>query len=113
MGGLAGSVVISIGVALTERSWRTLLELKMWWAGLWFGAAVGLVTGPVGAWLLMRRAPLGVAIAWTTLGTVLGGVIGWFIHPILGAMIGFVFSALLVHRRYASTTARVSSLQGE
>ncbi|HKG90448.1 MAG TPA: hypothetical protein VKA84_01075 [Gemmatimonadaceae bacterium] len=72
-----------------------------------FASLVGAVTGAVGApligWGLLRRVPLGRAIAGTALGTVAGGAAGWAVMPVLGsaagALLGFVAGAVYLRLR--------------
>ncbi|HZF68524.1 MAG TPA: hypothetical protein VEZ47_10835 [Gemmatirosa sp.] len=40
------------------------------------GAALGIVVGPLAAWLLLREVPLGRALLGTTLGALIGGLLG-------------------------------------
>jgi len=65
--------------------------------GAMFGAGVGVVFAPIAAWSLLRRIPLGRAIAEAAIGTVLGAVLGGpiaFVGPILGGIGGFVLGVL-------------------
>lgn len=60
------------------------------------GALAGAVLGPLAAWLLMRRVPLGLAIGGTALGT-LAGVASAFViggNLIVNPLLGFGLSAL-------------------
>lgn len=72
-GGVAGAVLLFV-IAFPSNGWRTLLAPEFLLLGAAFGAIVGMLLGPLGAWLLMRDVPLGRAVGGTTLGTVLGGV---------------------------------------
>ncbi|HEX6748253.1 MAG TPA: hypothetical protein VF092_13235 [Longimicrobium sp.] len=87
------------------------------------GAVFGMALFPAAAWLLMRRVPVGLALAGTGAGTVAGGVLGWLIpandaflisvgpvsgpdqavDAVTGAVIGFVLS--IVFLRIATARA--------
>ncbi|HEY0035035.1 MAG TPA: hypothetical protein VGB66_00030 [Longimicrobium sp.] len=104
-GGVAGAVLLFV-VAYPSDGWRTLLVPEFLLLGAAFGAVVGMILGPLGAWLLMRDVPLGRAVGGTTLGTVLGGVAAvvsnlpgsLFYAPIAGFTL--VALALRVHARW-------------
>jgi hypothetical protein len=67
-----------------------------------FGAICGAIAAPAGGWLLLRRVPLGRAMAWTVIATVFGAVVLWVLplgynrieRGILGAIVGFLAAAL-------------------
>jgi hypothetical protein len=69
------------------------------------GAALGAMLLPATAWWLMRSVPLGVALLGTTVGTLVGGAAGVLLAslnpyvPIVGALAGYLASALLLRRR--------------
>jgi hypothetical protein len=71
------------------------------------GAAYGAVLAPLFGWLVLRYVPLGRAIGWTALGTVIGGAVGVATHsdPLFAAPAGFVMASILarlsVRRRAA------------
>lgn len=78
-GGIAGGSALSFCIWLT---------LPLGPPGLgWFalggilGAALGAVTAPILAWLLLRQVPLGRMFVVCAVGTMLGGVVGWFATP--------------------------------
>ncbi len=63
------------------------------------GAIYGAVLGPLGAWLLMRDVPLGLALGGTAVGTLFGGVAAFVIDlpgPSLfyAPVVGFTLAAL-------------------
>lgn len=65
--------------------------------GAIFGAGVGVVFAPIAAWTLLRRIPLGRAIAEAAIGTVLGAVAGGsiaLVGPIYGGIGGFALGVL-------------------
>lgn len=86
------------GDRLTPDEWAVFLAV----AGV-FGAVVGAIGAPVVGWGLLRRVPLGRAIAGTALGTIAGGIVGWVAQPVLGAiagaLLGLVGVAAYLRRR--------------
>ena len=71
------------------------------------GGLVGGVTAPLLAWGLMRRVPLGRAIGYSALGTIIGGTIGMIVAAPLGAILGgiagFVVAAAILSVRHSVT----------
>jgi len=113
-GAIAGSLVAVLVVAITEGI-RSALDIELLGAGAAFGAPLGAVLLPIAGWLLMRRVPLGRAMLGTMLGSVAGGLVGWFtpLHidvigrTLLCGLLGFALSVLAL-RRTAATTAGVA-----
>ena len=103
-GALAGGTAFALVVVLTTgRISTALFEI-----GAVFGAPLGAITAPVLAWLLLRRVPLGRMFLVCSVGTALGGVVGWFataaggdslLNPIAGAFIGCVVAAIALWHR--------------
>jgi hypothetical protein len=65
------------------------------------GANLGAVCTPLIAWLLLRYVPLGRAFLGLTLGTMAGGLAGWYLlientwfGPVYGALAGFVMAGV-------------------
>ena len=78
--------------------------------GMMFGGTFGVVVGGIGApalsWLFLRRVPLGRAILWTTVSTILGTGAGIsFGHPAIGGCIGFLLGALVLRATHRAQTA--------
>ncbi|HJS43398.1 MAG TPA: hypothetical protein VJ755_07990 [Gemmatimonadales bacterium] len=103
-GALAGGTAFALAVVLaTGRISTALFEI-----GAVFGAPLGGITAPVLAWVLLRRVPLGRMFLVCSVGTALGGVVGWFatagggnpiLNPIAGAFIGCVVAAIALWHR--------------
>lgn len=98
-GALAGGTAFALVVALASRGISTELFL----IGAVFGAPLGAVTAPLLAWVLLRRVPLGRMFLVCSVGTTVGGVVGWFAtaaggsiiaNPIAGAFVGCVVAAI-------------------
>ena len=115
-GALVGAVCSVVAVAVIagiEGGIRSLTSHELFGllstAGS-FGAVVGLVGAPALGWILLRRVPLGRAILFTALGTVVGAVGGELLHPLdpyahavpgvlLGAFLGFIGAGVLARLR--------------
>ena len=72
-GALAGAVVATLVVVVTG-----IGDLSDGVVGAFFGAPLGAVLLPIAGWLSMRRVPIGRALLVTMLGTIAGGLLGWF-----------------------------------
>lgn len=102
-GGIAGAVLTFL-LGLPD-GWTGLPAWEYLVVGGALGGLFGAVLGPLGAWLLMRDVPLGLAVGGTTLGTVLGGAaaVAWNAPGALvyGPVAGFALAALAlrVHAR--------------
>jgi hypothetical protein len=99
VGAICGAVMMLAFILIEESGMlRDLLPLLAW--GAMVGAALGAVLGPLSAWLLMRHVPIGLALAGTALGTLVGAVIGIFVSGLDGALMfglgGFAVAALVL-----------------
>jgi hypothetical protein len=111
-GALLGSAVLLLVSLPRIAHWSadTLLVTLL------FGTALGMPLGAVGApllsWLLLRRVPLGRALGITSLGTVVGSLIGCLVFLLVegggdlgsvslvfGAVVGFFASAVYLRLR--------------
>jgi hypothetical protein len=81
------------------------------------GAVVGAVAAPLFGWFVLRYVPLGRAMLWTAIGTVVGGAVGWRagVHPIATGLAGFAVASLLARfysrRRQASAAKSSESVE--
>lgn len=115
-GALCGAVIPPVVLLLTSRSSRFFSagtgQLAV--VGAAFGALGGAVAGPAVAWGLLRRAPLGKAMLWGAVGTVIGAVVGEWLAPfnpysraipgvIAGAMLGFIGASVALRLRLGRT----------
>jgi hypothetical protein len=107
VGALAGAAVAALIGAILDAP-LAALDPELLLAGATFGAPLGAVLLPVAGWLLMRHVPLGRALVWTTVGTVAGGLVGWFLpasvqrfmlgKTLVGGIIGFLLAVLILRR---------------
>ena len=95
-GGIAGALALAIAVALTD-GFRAAMDPTLWIIGAWIGAALGVLLGPAAAWGFLRHVPFGRLFTRAVAGTVIGGVVCWFVAPplaLFGACIGFFTAAI-------------------
>ena len=71
--------------------------------GAIFGAPLSAITAPLLSWLLLRHVPLGKMFLVCSIGTGIGGVVGWFgtteggdimRNPLMGAFVGCLIAAV-------------------
>lgn len=103
-GALAGGTAFALVVVLADGR----ISTELFEIGAIFGAPLGAITAPLLAWLLLRRVPLGRMFLVCSVGTAIGGVVGWFatgaggdiiLNPIGGAFIGCVVAAIALWHR--------------
>ena len=85
-GGLAGGSAFCVSIILSA----TYLDLEFLaesflFAGA-FGAVIGSIAAPLLAWLLLRHVPFGRVFLGLVIGTIVGGIIGWFAAPRLSLL---------------------------
>lgn len=104
-GAVAGALVALLAIAVSLGPLEAL-DLDLIGFGATLGAPLGAVLLPAAGWLLMRRVPLGRAMLWTTLGTIGGGLVGWFTpflidefyRTLVGGFLGFVIAVITLRR---------------
>jgi hypothetical protein len=103
-GALAGGIAFATVVVLTGER----ITIDAFWVGAVFGAPLGAVTAPLLSWLLLRHVPLGRMFLVCSVGTAIGGVVGWFatsdggdimLNPLVGAFVGCVIAAIALRYR--------------
>ena len=124
-GGLAGSASLGVALVLSEgvAGFKGLRVLAI--PGV-IGAVLGSVCAPLAGWLLLRRVPLGRAFAGLTVGTIVGGLAGWFFpawflpatfdpvtQPIVAAGAGFLGATVLLRVQHARKDAQLTPGTGD
>ncbi len=104
LGAIAGGTAFwAVGV-ITEHAFSR----EAFGIGAAFGAPLGAVTAPLLAWLLLRHVALGAMFLVCSIGTAIGGVLGWFsmtaggtimLNPLVGALVGCVIAAIALRSR--------------
>lgn len=101
VGAAAGATALFVGTLLTGQS--IFGELFVLAVPAVIGAGMGAVLTPIAGWMLLRRVPLGRAFGGLAAGTILGGVLGWWLIPrdtypltatIAAAVAGFLIAAV-------------------
>ena len=103
LGGGAGA--LALGIVLVSTPSTGLGDLFDLLVPGFIGAFLGFFAAPLAGWLLLRHVPLGRAFGGLVLGTVVGGLAGWFLpgnddlmtQPTVTAGAGFLIAALLMH----------------
>lgn len=77
------------------------------------GAILGSFMGPLVAWGLLRRVPLGKAVLGATIGACVGGALTAFFpfpatHPLIGGAVGMLGSAVIMRARFAKKAKALS-----
>jgi len=104
LGAIAGGTAFwAVGV-ITEHAFSP----EAFGIGAVFGAPLGAVTAPSLSWLLLRHVALGEMFLVCSIGTAIGGVLGWFsmtaggdimLNPLVGAFVGCVIAAIALRSR--------------
>jgi len=103
-GAIAGGTSFAlVGILAGER-----ISIEEFEIGAMFGAPLGAITAPLLSWLLLRRVPLGKMFLVCSVGTAIGGIVGWFataaggdimVNPLVGAFVGCVIAAIALRYR--------------
>jgi hypothetical protein len=85
--------------------WSIDIPFGMMFGGT-FGALVGGVGAPALSWLFLRRVPLGRAILWSTVSTIVGAGAGILLggHAAIGGCVGFILGALVLRATHRGRT---------
>lgn len=108
LGGVAGATALGVALLVSD-GLGVLKDLGILLIPGVIGAMLGAVCAPLAGWLLLRRVPLGRAFGGLTLGTIVGGLIGWFVpfsfnvfvQPIVTAAAGFLAAAVLLRIKHS------------
>ncbi len=108
VGTLCAYVAVTV-LCLPVPELRALLDAELFSISAIVGGALGAITAPMIFWGLLRFVPLGRAIGWCAVGSILGGVAGWFVVPVIGALAcavaGFVVAAVVLRRTVAHASS--------
>ena len=77
-GAVAGVMVLGL-TKVIQRGFGAFDYPLAYLAAATIGGILGAGCAPLAGWLLLKRVPLGRAFAWLTVGTIGGGVVGWFL----------------------------------
>lgn len=110
-GSFAGSIVFALRVVVAVGI-QGLSDPWVYGYGALVGGPLGALCAPIAGWLLLRDVPLGRAFTVATIGTIVGGAVGWLMQqsfqaaPIVGGAVGCIVAAILLrffHKRRAAT----------
>ena len=116
-GGVVGAVasgVVGFLVAVAMQGPNDRFDLMLGaYVGAMWGATLGAVLFPLAGWLLMRRVALGRALLGTAVGTIAGGVVGWFVQfandgfvrVLVASVVGFLLAVLVLRRSAVASDA--------
>ncbi len=99
-GAAVADVVLATALLVTQGPIAVFRDLFVYMVGGLVGGACGLLCGPIAAWTLLRRVPLGRAILEPSIGAAIGGALGLFFArpgifaPIAGAIAGLLVAAI-------------------
>ena len=111
-GGVAGAVAVG-AILVVETGLPIAGDPRILLFAGGIGAVLGSVCAPLAGWLLLRRVPLGRAFGGLTLGTIVGGIAGWFapisfdqaIQPLAATALGFLAAAVFLRFKAAHSSA--------
>lgn len=106
-GAVAGGVSAVVVAAIIDGTVRSIFSGWLFGIGAQMGAPLGALLLPLAEWTLLRRVPFGRAISGTVAGTLVGGLMGWFItmdtnaifRSLAGGVVGFLVAAVLMRLR--------------
>lgn len=105
-GAAVADVVLAAALLVTQGPIAVFRDLFVYLVGGLVGGACGLICGPIAAWTLLRRVPLGRAILEPSIGAAIGGALGLFFarpgifSPIVGAIAGLLLAAIRLRYEY-------------
>jgi hypothetical protein len=104
-GGLVANVVLATAMVVTQGPLAVSRDPFVYLVGGAVGGACGLVCGPLAAWTLLRKVPLGRAILEPSIAAAIGGALGLLLvpriwGPIGGAIAGLLLAAFRLRRQF-------------
>lgn len=106
-GALAGALALAIGLSITDGLATATRSITLQLPAA-LGAVLGGLALPIAGWLVLRRVPLGRAVAGCVVGTVAGGAVVWTLqiggfdtiyYSLAGAFAGFILACLIMWHR--------------
>ena len=106
-GGLSGALVLALALIL-DPFHAQFGSFDYYELAASIGALLGAVSAPTVTWVMLPRVPFGRLFSLLTVGTIAGGVFGWFalsgldivFGPTLAAFTGFLSTAIALSFRY-------------
>ena len=106
-GAAVADAVLATALVVTQGPMAGFRDPLVYLVGGVVGAACGLVCGPVAAWTMLRKVPLGRAILEPSIAAEIGGAFVLLLAvprgiwgPIGGAVAGLLLAAIRLRREY-------------
>ena len=106
-GSVVADVVLAAALVVSQGPVAALRDPFVYMVGGAVGAACGLVCGPIAAWTMLRKVPIGRAILEPSIAAAIGGALGLFFArpggifaPIGGAIAGLLLAAIRLRYEY-------------
>jgi hypothetical protein len=106
-GSVVADVVLGAALVVSQGPVAALRDPFVYMVGGAVGAACGLVCGPIAAWTMLRKVPIGRAILEPSIAAAIGGALGLFFArpggifaPIGGAIAGLLLAAIRLRYVY-------------
>jgi len=106
-GGVVADAVLAGALLVSQGPLAVFRDPLVYMVGGAVGAVCGLVCGPIAAWTLLRKVPLGRAILEPSVAAAIGGALGLFFAqpggifaPIGGAIAGLLLAAIRLRYEY-------------
>ena len=110
-GAVVANTVLGAALLISNGPLAVFRDPFIYGIGAVVGAACGFFCGPIAAWTLLRKVPLGRAILEPSIAAAIGGGIGLLLidtrgiwAPIGGAIAGLLLAALRLRREYRNKT---------
>jgi hypothetical protein len=111
-GAFVANTVLAVALLLSNGPLAVFRDPFVYAIGGAVGAACGFFCGPLAAWTLLRKVPLGRAILEPSIAAAIGGGIGLLLidtrgiwAPIGGAVAGLLLAAIRLRREYRNKTS--------
>jgi len=106
-GSFVANVVIGVALLVSQGPSAVFRDPFGYAVACSVGAACGCFCGPIAAWTLLRKVPLGRAILEPSIAAAIGGALGLTLldtrgiwAPIGGAVAGLLLAAIRLRREY-------------
>ena len=110
-GAVVANVVVGVALLISSGPLAVFRDPFVYGIGAAVGAACGFFCGPIAAWTMLRKVPLGRAILEPSIAAAIGGGLGLLMidsrgiwAPIGGAVAGLLLAALRLRREYRNKT---------
>ena len=106
-GAFVADAVLGVAILVSQGPIAALKDPFLYAIGGAVGAACGFFCGPIAAWTMLRKVPIGRAILEPSIAAAIGGGLGLMLldtrgiwGPIGGAVAGLLLAAIRLRREY-------------